>query len=376
MFNLAIINLPKDQNAYNDLTALPEKYVQTINYLVAEGYMAHGSVSMNEKQNEIFFSPPYGRMFYSESALSPALNKALHDIELLDSSNRIAQLSGDGSLISKAIETIEIKKAALKESMASCESIKKALLDEEGFADIHEAFTLIDSVKTEENVAQTLHSIDPALVKLWSRNSNATSFTSKNRDSEFITWIRERNYQKALNHSATKPLSEYETNQLLSALVVNTKDILPIWQARTVETPPSGLLIFTRLPLNQWEYLMREGFNFSALDKWGGDFFAAAGLHSIEAVQLLLENGFSPNMDNLGLDAVDLLLEDSYEKGRLNPALRLILKEVDKLESNHFARIARLQKFFPAEYQKLISLDERCIPPQGTEINRFRLTRY
>ena len=211
------------------------------------------------------------------------------------------------------------------------------------------------------------------LVNLWRRNAREESAYARNEDSDFIDWLNEENYQQALNYSAGTPLTENETNHLLSALVSNTENALPIWQARVYETAPSELLVFTRLPIENWHYLMNERFDFSATDKWGGDFFRAAGLHSTEAVQLLLDNGFSPNLENLGVDVIDLLLEDSYEKGRLNPSLALILENVEKLEESHYSRIARLQKFFPSEYQKLIALHERLVPPEGTKMNRFRL---
>lgn len=374
--DLAIINLPKDKSDYSDLSTFPDKYLHTIKYLISEGYMAHGWVNSDEEHEMVYFRAPYGRSFNSEFALSPELQEALLSIELLDSSYGIPQISNDSSLVSTAIETIEIKKSALNESLESCQSIAKALQDEEGFADKNDVFSQIEQLTKEGNVAQNLHRIDPALVNLWRQTANATYTNSQSRDSDFISWLHEKNYQQALNYSATKPLTENETNQLLSALVLNTEDILPIWQARATETPPSGLLVFTRLSLEQWQFLINEGFDFSALDKWGGDFFRAAGLHSSEAVQLLLDKGFSPNLDNLGLDAIDLLLEDSYDKGRLNPSLELILNDVDKLEPSHFSRIARLQKFFPAEYQKLINLNEKYIPPTGTELNRYKLTLY
>ena len=369
----AISNLPKDKSAYADLSRLPEKYVQTIRYLVSEGYMAHGTAFSDEEQVSVNFRSPYGRLFSSSYVLSPELKDVLHGIELLDSRDRVAQISNDGSLVSKAIEAIEIKKAVLNENMESCHSIAEALLAEEGFAAGTETYDLINQLAKEGNVAQNLHRIDPVLVNLWRRNTREESAYSRNADSGFIDWLNEKNYQQALNYSAGTPLTENETSHLLSALVFNTENALPIWQARVNETAPSELLVFTRLPIEKWHYLMNEGFDFSAKDKWGGDFFRAAGLHSTEAVQLLLDNGFSPNLDNLGVDVIDLLLEDSYEKGRLNPSLALILENVEKLEESHYSRIARLQKFFPSEYQKLIALHERLVPPEGTKMNRFRL---
>jgi hypothetical protein len=201
------------------------------------------------------------------------------------------------------------------------------------------------------------------------RTGNSASINSS---SEFVELLYEQDYEQALYYSASEPLTEYETGQLLYFLSADPEKLYPIWRARVSHTPPSGLMSFKRMPIKHWRYLLNEGFNFSQQDIWGNDFFAPASLHSKEAVALLLDHGFKPNFDNLGLDAIDLALEDSYKKGELNESVVLLLDETKTLEPNYFSRIARLKRFFPAVYEKLIEIDKRYIPPEQFEPNRYR----
>lgn len=369
--DLAIMNLPDEPSAYSDLTSFPQRYLDTIRYLKEKGYRAHGYAYQDSEGEGVLFRAPNRRFFNSTSALLPSLRKALDDIHILGSSHLITQISADDSLVSKAIESIEIKKSVLNQSGESCKSIGLALLAEERFADNTEMFAVIKGVEGEENVAELLHEIDPALVNHWHR-SRQFVYRSKNT-SQFIQMLKDRDYEAAINYSASNPLSELETDRLLASIVLNFEKSVPIWSVRASHTQPSGLLAFTRLSIEQWESLMNDGFDFSAQDTWGNDFFAPASLHSPEAVQLLLNNGFAPNVNNLGLDALDLLLEDSYIKGRLHPSLGLMIQEVEEFESNHYARIERLKQFFPKEYQALIVMNKQATPPIKTEVNKFRL---
>jgi hypothetical protein len=45
---------------------------------------------------------------------------------------------------------------------------------------------------------------------------------------------------------------------------------------------------------------------------------------------------------------------------------------VDFLEPNHYSRIARLRKYFPKVYEKLVTMDRAIVPPENTIINEYR----
>jgi hypothetical protein len=90
----------------------------------------------------------------------------------------------------------------------------------------------------------------------------------------------------------------------------------------------------------------------------------------------LLDFGLTPEMNELGLDVLDLLLEDSYEYGRLNRSLNLIVSEIEMIEPSHHSRVARIKKYFPEEYKKLVQLNSKFMVESEIEVNQFRLKMY
>lgn len=370
--DIAIMNLPTKAEAYQNVDLFPDKYLNTLSYLNRNGYKAHGIKYQNDNGTVISFSAPNKRNFEISKVLEPKLREYLYQIELIDSSYYIDQISPDDSLISNALETIEIRKSALNNDAKSCDIIRKALLYEEGFADISEAYKLINTIlKEEEYIAERLHEIDPVLVNLW-RDSKTTSSMSLDSDTHFLRLLLENKYQEALDYSASKPLTTIETDKLLISLIQNIEDIAPIWNARVSPQPPSDLLAFKYLDAEKWERLMNEGFDFSIKDKFGNSMFLASALNSPKAVKFLLENGIKPETEGLGLDVLDLLLEDTYEKGQLNSNLGQILATIKRFEPSHFSRVVRIKKFFPFEYEKLITLNKSIEPRSEVQINRFR----
>ena len=90
----------------------------------------------------------------------------------------------------------------------------------------------------------------------------------------------------------------------------------------------------------------------------------------------MLDFGLIPEVNELGLDVLDLLLEDSYENGRLNRSLSLIVSEVEMFEPSHYSRVARIKKYFPEEYKKLVQLSSKFMVESEIEVNQFRLKVY
>lgn len=374
--DIAIMNLPDNADAYVNAQGFSDKYLDTINYLVEKGYKAHGSHYQMDNETIISFNAPNRRNFQSSKALIPDLQKALHQIELVDGSYSLNQVLPDDSLVSKAIESMELRKAALNYKSKSCESIRKELLAEEGFLDHSETYDLIKRISQDGvNTAERLHDIDPVLVNLW-RETESNQSVSQENHSDFITMLQEQKFQDALDYSSSTPLTKVETDTLLLSLLRNTESIVPIWKARGTSTPPSSLLAFKHLPYEKWESLKNERFDFSIKDSFGNDLFVPAALNSPEAVQLLLDFGLTPEMNDLGLDVLDLLLEDSYENGRLNRSLSLIISQVEVIEPNHYSRVARIKAYFPEEYKKLVQLSSKFMLENEIEVNKFRLKIY
>ena len=374
--DIAIMNLPDKVDAYVNAESFPDKYLETINYLIEKGYKAHGSHYQMDNETIISFNAPNRRHFQSSKALIPDLKKALHQIELVDNSYSLNQVLPDDSLVSKAIESMELRKVALNDKSKSCESIRKELLAEEGFLDHRETYDLIKRISQDDvNTAERLHDIDPTLVNLW-RETESNHSVSQENHSDFISMLQEHKFQEALDYSSSTPLTKVETDTLLLSLLRNTESIIPIWNARVVPIPPSGLLAFKHLPYEKWESLKSERFDFSVKDRFGNDLFTPAALNSPETVQLLLDFGVTPETNKLGLDVLDLLLEDSYENGRLNRSLSLIVSEVEVIEPSHYSRVARIKAYFPEEYKKLVQLSSKFMVENEIEVNKFRLKIY
>lgn len=371
--DLAIMNLPDIIKAKTNSGILSDSDLSTLKYLIEKGYKAHGSSHQTEGQKVITFKAPFRRSFHSDGTVDTMLRELLERIELIDSSFDIVQIAPDHSSISNAIETIELRKAVLNDSSTSCATIRQELLAEEGFEDMRVAFEIINDIKkNNDDIPERLHEIDPVLVNLW-RNSDSYKHSEARQESAFIKLFADQQYQLALEYSVMTPLTLEETDTLLQLMMIHTADLLPVWNARTSPQPPSGLFSFRYLEIEKWQFLLNEGFDFSERDRFNNDIFLPAVLHSTEAVSLLLDNGFKPYTEGLGLDAFDVLLDESYEKGRLNPNVGAVINVISNFEPSHYSRIARLKKFFPDEYTKLIKLNKDLEPGIETEINKFRL---
>ena len=74
--DIAIMNLPDKPDIYIDPDNIPEKYLDTINYLVEKGYKAHGSTYQMDDETVISFMAPNRRNFQSSKVLIPDLKKA------------------------------------------------------------------------------------------------------------------------------------------------------------------------------------------------------------------------------------------------------------------------------------------------------------
>jgi hypothetical protein len=373
--DIAIMNLPSARNYYTKNETVSEKHLQTLKYLAEQGYQAHGSIIQNEHEPKITFSAPYRRSFDIDDAIDPEVIKLLNKIELIDSRFDIEKMPPDQSLLSKALQVAKVRIEEQRDKGKKCESTSTEMLAEEGFVDIKLAVKIIEEIKKDEvNIPERLHDIDPFLVNLWRNSADTFRTVDPDQESRFTDMLENQQFQLALEYVLTKQLTIEETDVLLFLTLKEEKsdELLDIWNSRVSPVAPSGLLMFQDLPIAQWQQFLDGGFDFSIRDQFENDIFYAAALHSMQAVQFLLENGFSPKTDYLGLDVFDLLLDESYEQGRLNPAISPLLTVISHFEPSHYARIARLQKFFPAEYDKLVAINAQLALTAPTAINQFR----
>lgn len=371
--DIAIMQLPRGAESYQQADKFPQKYLDTLQYLTAKGYKAHGVSDPHSDNGDLIINAPKYRSFATAQVALPELKTYLRNIEMLNSKQYELIAPPDNAAMTEALNLVQSRKEELENRSAYCQQQKELKLAEESFLNQQNIRQLIDEVKQRGgDIPQQLHQIDPALVNIWQEYEQVLHTSAADANSTFIDLLQNNEYQQAIDFSVSTPLTQAETDFLFTRLPESTDELLPLWQARISPLPPSSLMLFTYLSLEKWQQLHRASFDFSVQDRFGNDMFAAAVRHSDDAVKFLLANGYSTDTEKLGLDVFDLLLDDSYQHKRLHPAIKDILPMVNTLEPNHFSRVVRLQKFRPQIYQQLIAIDPKLIPPAGTEMNNIR----
>ncbi len=377
--DIAIMNLPSEDKVYKELDSYSNKYLNTLTYLKENGYKAHGKDKQFDSATITFFKAPKKRQFGSHTLSDPKLQTLLQGIELLDESYNVKKRKADKSIVSAAIEDMKLKQIAFKRGSEACVSIKQQLLAEEGFESREKTYQLIDNIKKNpKDIEARLQEIDPVLVNLWKElelNTKDSPLSSK-PDDEFRHLLNEGKTELALEYSMLTPLTLSETDTLFRFMLNENSEFAIIWIARIEPQTPSSLLSLKHLPVEKWKDLLHQGFDFSITDQLGNDAFMAAALSSPQTIRFLVDNNFKLNTEKYGLDALDLLLDQSYERGLLSESITELITLYPEFKPSHYARVARIKKFFPEEYKKLISLNNALTPEAGTKINKFRVERY
>lgn len=374
--DIAITNLPTKPIAHKEQRDKLSHYENTITYLHNNGYRAHGEKFEASGKTELTFQAPNTVFFDSGNIAEPALRDALMSIELIPFQSTVLQVKPDNSDISTAI-SISIKaRAHIEENQKNCVEVAKRIVTVQGFKTVKQALALVrDIAAKENNVAVRLHEIDPALVHLWQYSEQfERGYELYMPPGEFSTLIENKLYERAVEYVTEFPLSRQETDYLFGVLVRKPSEIMAVWDMRVSAKVPSNFDDLRYLPIKQWHNLVKAGFDMSITDMWGNDLYIMAFLHSQDAVNILVEENIPFNLDSLGLDAFDLALEDSYEKATLNKNIFKFMPPNNKIEPNHYRRIARLKTFYPAIYQQLVKENSQLIPPQNVDINIYRLS--
>lgn len=376
--DIAILNLPRNGTEYNKLNPDTNKVLATLSYLKAEGYKAHGKIKQFNNLTHTVFKAPRNAHTNTQSISNIKLKSLLKSIPLIDKSFNIQQLEPDNSVISIAITESKNKQKAMKRESELCASVKQQLLAEQGFEGRDKAYDIIDEIKQNPiDVKQRLHQIDPVLVGLWQKlelNYQPAPLNSDSSDT-FERLLAEGKTSQALEYSAQTPLTQTQTDALFHYMLRSNIEFLSAWNVRVSPQMPSSILSLRRLPVEKWQDLLHQGFDFSIIDLLGNDAYIAAALNSPQAIQFLVDNNFKLDIDKYGLDALDTLLELSYENGQLHENLPKLIPLYPKFRASHYARVARIKQFYPEEYLQLIAIDKALTPIAGTELNKFR-SRY
>ena len=376
--DVAIVNLPKSGNL--TLAPLDTKHTQLLDYLKKRGYKAH-SGNANEDLNSkgVFFVNDfiYQQGAYINKQDNPAQYAYFSPIGKINN-NALPQITEpDNSDVALFLVDLKQQKAQLNNKRQNCELLQQQLKDTEQLHTVMQAYDKVQQVKNKHgsNFVRVLHDIDPVLVNYW-WSSLSNQLSNDRSQSTFNEYLSKKEYQKAYEYSLSTVLTQAETDTLFSLLLLNPDDLITTWQNRINPKPPRELTRLSRFSLNHWQALAQAGFDFSITDIHGRDVYTQAASSSSEAVQFLIDNKIPADPSKLGVDILDLALEQSYTKGELSPMIPLALQLVEKFEPNHLARVARLKMFYPEVYQQLIQLNPALKPAQGTELNHYMFDNH
>ncbi|MDP2563923.1 cupric reductase [Pseudoalteromonas marina] len=376
--DVAIVNLPKSGNL--TLAPLDAKHTQMLNYLTEQGYKAHSGNANDDPNNKgVFFVSDfiYQQGAYINAQKNPEQYAYFNSIGKINNTTMPQVSDPDNSDVARFLVNLKQQKKDLDNNRQNCELLQQQLSDTEQLHSTMQAYNTVLEVKKEHgnNFEYVLQEQDPVLVNYWwSMLSNQLS--NDRSHSDFSEYLSKENYQKAYEYSLSTPLTQTETDTLFTLLLLEPRDFITIWESRIEPKPPSDLARLSRFPLEHWQKLKQAGFDFSITDMFGRDVYIQAIFASNDIVQFLIDNKIPTVPSKLGVDILDLALEQSYTKGELTPMIPLALQLVEKFEPNHLARVARLKMFYPAIYQQLIQLNPALKPAQGTELNHYMFDNH
>ena len=376
--DVAIVNLPKSGNL--TLAPLDAKHTQMLNYLTEQGYKAHSGNANDDPNNKgVFFVSDfiYQQGAYINAQKNPEQYAYFNSIGKIDNTTMPQVSDPDNSDVARFLVNLKQQKKDLDNNRQNCELLQQQLSDTEQLHSTMQAYNTVLEVKKEHgnNFEYVLQEQDPVLVNYWwSMLSNQLS--NDRSHSDFSEYLSKENYQKAYEYSLSTPLTQPETDTLFTLLLLEPHDFITIWESRIEPKPPSDLARLSRFPLEHWQKLKQAGFDFSITDIFGRDVYIQAMFASNDIVQFLIDNKIPTVPSKLGVDILDLALEQSYTKGELSPMIPLALQLVEKFEPNHLARVARLKMFYPEVYQQLIQLNPALKPALGTELNHYMFDNH
>ncbi|WP_133405693.1 hypothetical protein [Parashewanella tropica] len=372
--DIAVSGLSELRHDDKELFQQSSKYYQTVKYLHDMEYGAHASFVEDEDGSRIWFSSRYAGFYDIDARDNNVMSQLLTKVTRLEKERKNQQKTSDDSPISLAIQQAEKNKAIEEQRSQQCKNNSLNLLAAQQLLSREKLDKLIHEVQQQGGDTEAnLHSLDPALVNVWKRSDGfQKQYSTRNLSSGSVDQlIEENNYQQLLAHSSTTPLSRSETDSLFLRAWQEPEIYVDIWEARTSPIPPQNLFSFSRLSIERWKKLRQAGFDFTVKDRAENTLLDMATMNSKEVFDFLIGIGHRPDFHKLGMDVLDVALEDAFNKDKVNTSISSILPFVKKLEPNHRSRIARLKRFKPKLYDELIKLDERLVIQEGVKVNQY-----
>ncbi|WP_105265225.1 hypothetical protein [Pseudoalteromonas sp. T1lg76] len=369
--DLAIHNLPQTKE---ELAENQTRYIDTIIYLVQNGYSAHGTLEQDRNGRTwvrygtpLVFGPYIGK--YLDNA--PRLAKAMESITLLPVKEHQAGNS-DNHALNAAINKLNMQIHAFRDRETKCARVNDEIRTAKGLISYREIRNTVEQARnTMAEVEASLHAIDPALVNHYlsslsfeaNRNENNTS------DTDLRNLLNAQDNSQLIDYVSTTALSQHQTDMLFRSLVFNPQKYALAWQNRVEPIPPSSVVLLIQNSLPRLVNLADMGLNLNIRDAEGFDLYMHSARHNSDALKFLVDNDIPVSTGHYGLDVLDLLLDESYSNGKLNENLKLVLPKITAIEPSHLARAQRLRIYKPSVYSQLVQLDKRLETTENTPIN-------
>ncbi|MGQ8366933.1 hypothetical protein [Glaciecola sp. 1036] len=354
-----------------------EDYLETLEFFNRRGYPMHAREDAHQDEMITWYGSEYTSIKPSRALQNNVLQQKLNSLIKITPADYSKQKPSDESEISKVIQQANQLKFAREQYALTCEDIGEAIIEEEGYKTSFDFRTFRDSLSikaTVDEIFAELQAIDPTLVDLWMPPPDVIFSTSDRDKIPLLQLLDDQDVDALINYVSQNPLSSLETAYLFQYVFQKPEIFMVVWHARIDPKLPTNMHLLRRSNYEKWFALVNEGFDFSIFtveQKRGRDIFTIAALESQELVELLLDNGYQPGFKHYGVDSLDVVLDDSYEKGNLNPNYFVIKAQIPELESSHISRMARLKMFFPQAYAKLQLSDEEMARVNSSDINRY-----
>lgn len=335
--------------------------VQVVQYLIAEGYKTH--------------LQPVEEDFYEVNSEFLS-SRNLQDPELLALiKNQLISLSPyektqPPEALNVLFRSISEQGELLTVKRQECDQLEHQRKKHAELLSRDEILSLIRTSSSEPQGKVSLaelHQLDPALVDRYLTSFYPTERPRQDVEQSLITLAGDG--YALQEFTARTALNGAETAVLLN-IVSSNLALLPAWQFRKDPVAPMNLMAFYGKPAEFWLQLQQSKFDLHLLDSQDQNLYRMAFSSSVEAVELLIEQGVDPLGPQLGSDALDYVLDHSYINATLHPLLPKILHFVQQPEPSHLARMKRLQKFQPEMYQHIIRLKPELIPEDSQQMNK------
>ena len=343
----------------------------TVAYLLEEGYWAHG---YQREDGDWSFGNNFlnaGR-FVSDDilALLPAgaQDKVFRRVELQP------QPIPAGTALADWVAQQKLAEVQAKQAQQQCLTgkaqflNKEALLNREGIQE--QIFSWREGKPLTELALSPLHQRDPAWVAWhWQMGGELQLDANPTLKDKLAGLL---NNPTELMAFLQKTELDSGTTAWLLMEVMTKPALVSAFEQRFAPKAPAYLSPgYGFNPERDLKALQEAGFDLGVKDLYGRNLFNWAFKVSPETVQFLISQGLSPFAQELGSDALDLALEDSYLQDQLHPALPLILQQLTDPEPSHLSRLKRLALYRPELYQAVLKLKPDLQLPADTKPNEL-----